>query len=97
MSRWLYAVDCDSPGASASPAVVPVAVAPLTMLSAPGVMAMVAVQLVVGGMRFCIPESYRSSWRMMHSMWGWASVAAGELKARGVGGRLPPAVVDAGA
>jgi hypothetical protein len=41
-------------------------------------MAMVAVQLLVGGMRFCIPESYRSSWRLMHSMWGWATVAAGE-------------------
>jgi hypothetical protein len=73
---------CHSPGtlnalAPASPAAVPVAAAPL--VPAAGVMAMVAVQLLVGGLRFCIPESYRSSWRMMHSMWGWATVAAGVL------------------
>jgi hypothetical protein len=42
-----------------------------------GVMAMVGVQLLVGGLRFCMPPRWRSSWKMMHGLWGWATVGAG--------------------
>lgn len=43
-----------------------------------GVMAMVAVQIIAGFMRSCIPEHHWGAWRTMHSMWGWATVVAGE-------------------
>jgi len=42
-----------------------------------GVAAMVAVQLLAGLLRACLPERHWSAWRTMHSMWGWATVAAG--------------------
>lgn len=38
---------------------------------------MVGVQLLVGGLRFCMPPRWRSSWKMMHGLWGWATVGAG--------------------
>lgn len=38
---------------------------------------MVGVQLLMGGLRFCMPPRLRSSWKMMHGLWGWATVGAG--------------------
>jgi hypothetical protein len=47
---------------------------------------MVGVQLFVGGLRFCIPERHRAAWKMMHGMWGWATVAAGAQRTSKGGG-----------